>query len=75
MALGAQGERRDARGLIPPDGGIDFRVRASVNIQSDLPREPSLAMIPAWRPSLVSSPLCMTKEGLHVILQTLTFTA
>lgn len=40
---------------VGPEGGIDLRVRASANtIRFDLSRAPSLAMIPAWRPSLLS---------------------
>ena len=60
---------------VGPEGGIDLRVRASVNtIRFNLSREPSLAMIPAWRPSLVARAIGLTKDGLHVILPTITFT-
>ena len=57
-------------------GGIDFRIHARVNaIRFYLQRAPSLAMIPAWRPSLVVCAIGLTKDGLHVILQTITLTA
>ena len=52
FSLSAQGYRCDARFLFFPDGGIDLRIHASVNT-FHLLREPSLAMIPAWRSSLV----------------------
>ena len=74
--MGAQRKRRAARGLAPPDGGMDVRIRASVNTtRFDLRREPSLATIPARRLSLVARVIGMTKEGFHVILQTITLTA
>ena len=47
IVFGAEGKRQGAGTLIPPDGGIDFRVRASVDTRFHLLREPSLAMIPA----------------------------
>ena len=71
-ALGAQRGHRDARALIPPGRGIDFCVHASVKTRLHLSREPSLAMIPARRPSLASRANGSAKEGRHVILQTVT---
>ena len=43
ISLGAYDGRRDACGVMLPDGGVDFRVRAFVKTQLDLSREPSLA--------------------------------
>ena len=47
-------EPRDARATIPPRGGMDIRVRGIGKTRFYVLREPSSAMISAWRRSLVS---------------------
>ena len=78
LAWGAESERRDAGTLILPDGGIDFRVLASVKIRLDLPREPSLAYTSRVETFLGFCTVAfrfLTKEGLDVILSTITLIA
>ncbi len=43
ISLGVYDGRRDACGLMLPDGAVDSRLRASVKTQLDLSRVPSLA--------------------------------